>query len=137
LSSPSTYGGASYPTDNATAAVPTFTYVYRTQEVFSRCFPTSTSWAGASAELCVTPKCTDAALDPLKAALSGSFACAVLEARPDETTTWEVCPSGAPPRTPPTPLPVRALCCRPRQRPCLTRPRPSSEALDLSEARVN
>ncbi len=120
MSSPSTYGGASYPTDNATAAVPTFTYVYRTQEVFSRCFPTSTSWAGASAELCVTPKCTDAALDPLKAALSGSFACAVLEARPDETTTWEVCPSGAPPRTPPPPP------SPPRARPLLP---PQTEAL--------
>ena len=94
LSAPSTYGGGSYPTDK-TAAVPTFTYVYRTQEVFSRCFPVTTAWAGASSDLCVTPQCTDSSLDPLKASLSGTLTCAVLEDRPDETTTWETCPDGA------------------------------------------
>ena len=95
LSAPSTYGGGSYPTSDTSATVPTFTYVYRTQEVFSRCFPVSTEWTGASSELCITPQCTDSALDPLKASLSGSLTCAVLDDRPDETTTWEVCPSGA------------------------------------------
>ena len=95
LSAPSTYGGGSYPTSDTSATVPTFTYVYRTQEVFSRCFPVSTEWTGASSELCITPQCTDSALEPLKASLSGSLTCAVLDDRPDETTTWEVCPSGA------------------------------------------
>jgi hypothetical protein len=75
--------------------VPTFTYVYRTQEVFGRCFPVTTAWAGAISDLCVTPQCTDSSLDPLKASLSGTLTCAVLEDRPDETTTWETCPEGA------------------------------------------
>ena len=96
LSAPSTYGGSGYPnTADKTAVVPTFTYVYRTQEVFSRCFSVTTGWAGKNSDLCITPQCTDASLDPLKASLSGALTCAVLEDRPDEKTTWETCPDGA------------------------------------------
>ena len=93
LSAPSVYGGASYPLDNSTGKgpVPEFVYAFASQEVASRCLPLTSVWAIESQDLCVEPKCTDAAL---ATTLGGAPTCATIESRPTEATTWEICPSG-------------------------------------------
>ena len=91
LSAPSVYGGASYPrNDDNSSTVPEWFYTFTTQEVASRCFPLTSTYVTESQELCVTPPCTDATLN---ASLGGALSCAVIESRPDEMSTWEICPS--------------------------------------------
>jgi len=91
LSGYTIYGGSSYPTDG-NSTVPSYTYAFATQDVIKRCFPLSSTFAGEETELCIAPKCTNATLN---ATLGGTVHCAALADRPDETTTWEVCPAGA------------------------------------------
>ena len=70
--------------------MPSYTYAFATQDVIKRCF-LSRHVCGEETELCIAPKCTNATLN---ATLGGTVHCAALADRPDETTTWEVCPAG-------------------------------------------
>ena len=102
LTNPTYYGGDAYPLDNASnlnvnaispcGCTPEYWYSFRTEKYASRCFPTTSTFTGGTTVLCATPPCTNEALN---ATLGGTLECAALSARPDEVTTWEVCPSGA------------------------------------------
>ena len=102
LTEPTAYGGAGYPLGlnedgvelgSGSTTVPAYFYSFRTEEFASRCLPTTSTFAGGSSDLCASPPCTDAALN---ATLGGTVTCAALSARPSETSTWELCPAGAP-----------------------------------------
>ena len=84
---------------------PTYQYSFRTVKYAWRCFPTTSTYAGGYSDLCADPPCDSAELmaDPGSGSIAAAdyvdgvgnpIECATLQARPDETKTWEICPDG-------------------------------------------
>lgn len=121
LATPQQYGGPTYPREqwtdvhgyeNVSASLlavhvptPTYQYTFHTVKYAWRCFPTTSTYAGGYTDLCVDPPCDMAYHELAGEQGSGAGAadvdgmgnpieCATLPARPDETTTWEICPEG-------------------------------------------
>lgn len=92
------YGGEDYPTGDATRTEPgwdptppEFSYTFRTAELFYRCLPLSNRFDAPAKELCAVPDCAAA----MGEASLGVAGCAEVVSRPEEVTTWELCPEGA------------------------------------------
>jgi choline transporter-like protein 2/4/5 len=95
LANPTIYGGPSYPC-NGTAAcgtVPSYYYIFFTEDVVGRCMPLTSASEAPPRTLCVTPDCTSTAAADLNASHPGTVECATVDTQPDAQTTWEVCPS--------------------------------------------
>lgn len=84
LASPTKYGGPSYP--SAAADAPSFYASLKTQELFSRCLPTTETGLSKQRELCTLPPCGDVSLSDLGA----ESACTTIDSQPTVTTAWEV-----------------------------------------------
>ena len=86
-----TYGGSSYPNEKDSSSTDTWIYSMRTQDIYSRCLPTSDSYEVSTRELCGDPTCTAAqSLSGL-----GTVTCAGdLPATTEVDDVWEVCPDG-------------------------------------------
>lgn len=92
------YGGEDYPIADRTRVEPgwdpnppEFSYTFRTAELFYRCLPLTNRFEAPSRELCAVPNCTAAMAEP-SLEVAG---CAEVVSRPEEESTWEVCPEGA------------------------------------------
>ncbi|KAL1512310.1 hypothetical protein AB1Y20_005572 [Prymnesium parvum] len=113
VSNPIAYGGPTYPCGYddtelssgqnvstefgsgetcATGSVPTYYYIYVTQDVVSRCFPFDDSRVTGDRLLCAQPSCTSPGLN---ASLNGNVQCTSV-ADADATNVWAMCTAGTP-----------------------------------------